>query len=139
MTNMFLSADSLLRKIGDAGEVIKEEVNTTTMTLGERTAYCLQRTLIGLIIVFGVLAIIMLVLYVSKFIFSRETKPKKTEEKTEAVKNQAEEPAQNDDGEVVAAIIAAITAMREEEGNVGAFRVVSFKRSPKMRPWNQNK
>ena len=94
---MFLNADNLLRKIGDAGEVIKEEVNTTTMTLGERTAYCLQRTLIGLIIVFGVLAIIMLVLYVSKFIFSRETKPKKTEEKTEAVTNQAEEPAQNDE------------------------------------------
>lgn len=140
MTNIFLSADNILRKMGDAGEVIKEEVNTTSMTLGERTAYCLQRTLIGLIIVFGVLAVIMLVLYISKFIFSRETKPKKADEKTEVAEEATEEPVQsNDDGEIVAAIIAAITAMRQEEGKGEAFRVVSFKRSSGVRPWNQNK
>lgn len=34
----------------------------------------------------------------------------------------------SDESEVVAAIIAAITAMREEEGQHGGFRVVSFKR-----------
>ena len=34
-----------------------------------------------------------------------------------------------DDGAVVAAIVAAIRAMRAEEGNTGAFRVVAFKRA----------
>ena len=41
------------------------------------------------------------------------------------------------DEEIVAAITAAITLMREAEGSTGTFRVVSFRRTGGARPWNQ--
>lgn len=141
--NILLSADNILRKTDAAGNVIKEELSTTAMTIGERAIYCLQRTLIGLGIVFGVLVVIMIVLYISKFIFTRGESTSKHEENKKPEETPAAEPISapvaSDDGAIVAAIVAAITAMRENENDPSGFRVVSFKRAIKTRPWNQNK
>ena len=50
--------------------------------------------------------------------------------------------AVEDDGAVIAAITAAISAMLAESGDAtyqGGFRVVSFKRSNRNTPWNSAK
>lgn len=128
--------------------VANGEVSTTAMSFAERLAYCLERTLIGLIIVFGVLAIIWLVLAVFKVVFYTIPESKKNgnanekQKVEEAVAPVATSVTSNasfsSDDEIVAAIIAAITAMRAEDGNdsPSGFRVVSFKRKGKARPWN---
>lgn len=132
-TNMLLNATDMLTRAADG----KTEKLTTAMTLSERAAYCVERTLIGLIIVFGVLAIIWLVLSISKFFFTYgEGKQKKEEEKDTVAVPEPEVTTSNDE-EIVAAIIAAISAMRAEKGNQSGFRVVSFKRGGKAQPWNQ--
>ena len=132
-TNMLLDAANMLTRASDG----KTEQLTTTMTFAERAAYCLERTLIGLIIVFGVLAIIWGVLAISKFFFTRgEKKPKKEEAPAVPAEAVSAVP-ETDDGEIVAAIIAAISVQRADEGKTGGFRVVSFKRGGKAQPWNQ--
>lgn len=141
--NILLSADNILRKTDTAGNVVKEELNTMAMSFGERAIYCLQRTLIGLGIVFAVLALIMLVLYISKYIFTKSDSASGSKKSSKADETPAAEPAPapvaSDDGAIVAAIVAAITAMRENENDPAGFRVVSFKRASGARPWNQNK
>ena len=132
-----------LTKVDESGNVIEREIATNTMVLSERIAYALERTLIGIIIVFGVLAVIWLVLSLFKFVFYKD--PNKNAEKKQApaapapkVQAPAPEiqaPVQNDDA-VIAAIVAAISAMRAEQGIVDGFRVVSFKRGTN-KPWNQ--
>lgn len=125
--------------------VANGEIRTTTMDFSDRLAYCIEKALIGLLIVFGVLAIIWLVLAVFKIVFYTipESKKKDAGEKTKAKESVAPVAESlsvgvSSDGEIVAAIIAAITAMREENGDIAPsnFRVVSFKRKGKARPWN---
>lgn len=130
---MLLSVAEYLTRVSDG----KSEQLTTTMTFGERAAYCLERTLIGLVIIFGVLATIWLVLSIFKLIFYKDPAKQKKAEPTQAEKAPEPESVQTDDGEIVAAIIAAISAQRAAEGNHGGFRVVSFKRGGKAQPWNQ--
>lgn len=134
MNGILLQAAEFITKVVD-GEIVSEQL-TTTMELSDRIGYALQRTLIGLTIVFGVLAIIWLVLSLFKVVFYKDPN-KKSEEKAAPVAEPAPAPlvTVSDNGAVVAAIIAAITAMRNEEGNTGAFRVVSFKRGTN-KPWN---
>ncbi len=140
MNGILLNAsDFITKKVGE--EIVSEQL-TTTMNTADRIGYALQKSLIGIIIVFGVLAIIWLVLSLFKFIFYKD--PNKKSEKKEAQPAPAA-PApvaasvpvsSNNDAEVVAAIIAAISAMRNEEGINDGFRVVSFKRSS-AKPWNK--
>ena len=134
MNGILLQAAEFITKMVD-GEIVSEQL-TTTMELSDRIGYALQRTLIGLLIVFGVLAIIWLVLSLFKVVFYKDPN-KKSEEKAAPVAEPAPATvaARSDDGAVVAAIIAAITAMRNEEGNTSSFRVVSFKRGTN-KPWN---
>ncbi len=128
--------------------VANGEVSTTAMSFADRLTYCLEKALIGLLIVFGVLAIIWLVLAVFKVVFYTIPESKKNgnanekQKVEEAVAPVATSVTSNasfsSDDEIVAAIIAAITAMRAEDGNdsPSGFRVVSFKRKGKARPWN---
>ena len=98
-----------------------------TMTWGERASTAGIVTLQGMVTIFLVLAILWGGIEVMHRVIVG--KPKKT------VKKMVEEtPAPKtfgvpDESEVVAAIVAAISAMREEQGQTGGFRVVSFKRA----------
>lgn len=104
-------------------------------------------TLQGMMTIFAVLAILWAAVEVMHAILHRsEPKEKKPAEKKKAVQQKNDAPATNDamiaaaiaaamaasedDGATVAAITAAISAMRAEEGCTGGFRVVSFKRVP---------
>ena len=143
MKNIFLSAGDIITRVVDG--VVESEKLTTAMNLSDRIGYALQRTLIGLIIVFGVLAVIWLVLSLFKVIFYKDPNKKTAEKKPEpkpiaapaptpAPAPVAVQPVQ-DDGAVIAAIVAAISAMRNDEGITDGFRVVSFKRGSN-KPWN---
>lgn len=117
-------------------------------TFGERASYALSHTGVGMLIIFAVLAVIWAVLAVFKVIFAGKTDKKEKaaetpEKKPEVVPPaatpiaQAPVSASSSDEEIVAAITAAITLMREAEGTTGTFRVVSFRRTGGARPWNQ--
>lgn len=137
MRNILLTAGDIITRVVDG--VVESEKLTTAMDLSDRIGYALQRTLIGLIIVFGVLAVIWLVLSLFKVIFYKDPNKKKAEKKPEPKEAPvavpvAPQPVQ-DNGAVIAAIVAAISAMRNEEGITDGFRVVSFKRGTN-KPWN---
>lgn len=117
----------------------------------EAWAKAAEVTLMGMGLVFIVLAVLWFVLYIFKLVFAKNTvsdkKEKTSEAKTEVTASpiaQAVTTAAPDDGELVAVITAAIAAYRaSEEGltgeSVNGFRVVSFKRASKGRAWNSNK
>ena len=110
--------------------------------------------IVGMLMIFSVLAILWGVLALFKLIFapqSKEKKAPKVEEKTVSEPVAVEEntvaevaPATtSNDAELIAVITAAIAAYRASEGLEGAaingFRVVSFKRANAKRAWNSNK
>lgn len=92
----------------------------------------------GMLTIFLVLIILWGAIEVMHSVLHRKKKKKKiktfikpsaaTEKPSEASEAKAFGTPE-DDGAVVAAIVAAIRAMRAEEGNTGAFRVVAFKRA----------
>ncbi len=91
-------------------------------------------TLLGMVAIFAVLAILWGVIEILHRAFNLpvKRKAKKAEASAplvEAVAPAVDEPAETDDGAIVAAITAAITAARAEEGNSTGFRVVSFRRT----------
>lgn len=122
------------------------------MSFGDRVLYGLPVLLLGMGIVFLSLCALWLVIEVFHRIINRKPKEKQGTEPeiaplppdaipkpiVEAAEKKAEAPV-TDDGAVVAAITAAISAMLEEEAEepVG-FRVVSFRRSGNGRAWNSN-
>lgn len=97
-----------------------------------------QTALLGMLTVFAVLSLLWGCLEIFKYVFYTIPERKKNSAKTEEVKSVqpstvAEAPSTSvygDDKAVVAAIIAAITAAREEEGipSTVPFRVVSFRK-----------
>ena len=109
---------------------------------GERwenfTGTGIQTFILGMVTVFAVLAILWGCLEIFRYVFytiPERNKANGGEKPAPAPKVEpAPEPvAYSDDGEVVAAIIAAITAMRNEEAAESgvaptAFRVVSFRK-----------
>jgi sodium pump decarboxylase gamma subunit len=97
----------------------------------------------GMGMVFLVLAILWLVLLVFKKVFYKD--PAKTEKKTEktadTVPSAVAVPAPADDGQLVAAITAAVAAYIESDPALssqfaGGFRVVSFKKKNGKTSWN---
>ena len=107
-------------------------------------------TILGMLMVFSVLALLWGVLAIFKLIFVGGTsKKKKPEVKAENRAEAAEAPEaavtvdEDDNTELVAIITAAIAAYRENEGysgsDVNGFRVVSFKRANAGRAWNSKK
>lgn len=139
MKNILLSAGDIITRVVDG--VVESEKLTTAMNLSDRIGYALQRTFIGLIIIFGVLALIWLVLSLFKLVFYKDPNKKTAEKKPEPKSAPAPAPAPvtvqspQDDGTIIAAIVAAISAMRSEQGITDGFRVVSFKRGTN-KPWN---
>ena len=108
-----------------------------------------QTVVLGMGMVFAVLAILWAILSIFKLIFAgkspKEPKPvkqkpikeKPAEAKAESV--TAPTPAVQDDGALIAVITAAVAAYMAETGEevpVGGFRVVSFTRVRGGKPWN---
>ena len=100
----------------------------------EAWKYAGEMTLIGMGMIFAVLAILWAVLAIFKLIFAKDSAPKSVPAPKQETK-PAPAPAPvsvtaSDDRELVAVITAAIAAYRAEEGsaNIGGFRVVSFRR-----------
>ena len=94
----------------------------------------LQTAALGMITVFAVLCIIWGFLELFRVVFYRienkvSTEKTLTEPAVPVVPETAEEVAE-DDGEIVAAIVAAVTQMRADEqtASPAAFRVVSFRK-----------
>ena len=98
----------------------------------------LPTAVLGMVIVFAVLAILWGCLEVFKYVFYTLPEQRKKEAQGESDDAPATvsksvpvgEATYADDGEIVAAIIAAITAARAEEGMTApaGFRVVSFRK-----------
>lgn len=122
--------------------------------LGERVVEGLQTLVLGLGMVFAVLALLWGVLAIFKVIFydlpekkkkaqSGETKKADEAEKTKAQPASEVVPTQaytavQDDGAVIAAITAALTEYFAESGTyTGGFRVVSFRKSQTGSAWNK--
>ena len=111
----------------------------------ERLALAGQMTLLGMGMIFAVLAILWGVLAIFKLIFA---KPEKKKAKPAPAAPQAEPvvvpepvvaPAATDDAELIAVLTAAIAAYEASLGNEvapGGFRVVSFRRANGGKAWN---
>ena len=105
------------------------------LSASERVSTAGIVTLQGMLTVFAVLAILWGAIELMHRILHRE-KPKTAEKKDETAvavttvgDTEVDAAPATDDGAIIAAITAAITAQRADEGNTGAFRVVSFKRA----------
>ena len=115
------------------------------MTMNERLSEAGVMVVLGMLMVFSVLAIIMIVLMIMERVFAN--KGKSEAPKKEAAPKVAPAPVpapvvQQDDGAVIAAITAAISLVLAESGDAtyqGGFRVVSFKRSNRNTPWNSGR
>lgn len=115
---------------------------------GEAWSEAGKVTLLGMGMIFAVLALLWLVLAVFKVLFVKNGAKKTAQEKKETAPVAETVPApvakSSDDEELIAVITAAIAAYRaSEEGMDSAqadgFRVVSFKRAGRGRSWNSNK
>ena len=111
--------------------VSMESVMNNGMSLGERLAYGLRMTAVGMLTVFAVLGVIYLIMLLSGLIFGSAGKKKPEPEVSAA---DAVDPA------VVAVLTAAVAAVLAEEAQASgteppAFRVVSFRRT--ARGWNE--
>lgn len=112
------------------------------MTMNERLSQALVMVVMGVLMVFAVLATIMVVLMLTARLFTKDNSPKKAEKPTATVASEPKMPTApvvepcEDDGAIVAAISAAISVMLAETGSTGKFRVVSFKRVDKKSAWN---
>ena len=125
-------------------------VMPTALALSPETLELMWQTpLLGMAMVFAVLAILWAVLAIFKLIFvgksPKESKPVKVkEEKPAEIKQESvtvapvAPSAAESDAELVAIITAAVAAYMAEEGTeyAGGFRVVSFKRVRGGRAWN---
>ena len=105
------------------------------MTFADRASEALRVSILGMGMVFAVLAILWLVLEVFRFVFYDLKNPKKSEEKKEKPVAKAEPapapavvtaPA-SDDAEIVAAITAALCVVLDKPAT--SFRVVSFRKT----------
>lgn len=109
------------------------------LNMGDKTKFALENSLLGVMIVFSVLVLMFIIVkIVSSVMVGRK------EKKEESMPSEAPAPAPAatvaptpvpavatvSDGELVAAITAAISLMLEAEGkDPRGFRVVSFRRS----------
>ena len=118
-----------------------------TPPIGERVAEGFEIFVLGMLMVFAVLALLWGVLAIFKIVFYDI--PQKKKENAEraadqAVKAEDTKPAPvavapiEDNGAIVAAITAALTAYFAESGEYsGGFRVVSFRKSQTRSAWNK--
>lgn len=121
----------MLRSIADTTALASEALPET---LSDKAMFALENSVLGLVIVFAVLAILFIVVKIVASIMGKGGEKKSAEAKpTPAAPTAPPTPApvpQTDDGEIIAAITAAISLMLEAEGkDPRGFRVVSFRRS----------
>lgn len=110
------------------------------MTLGEALSKGLQTTVIGLVIVFGVLAVLMIVLILMKKIFYKEPAKKVQVQPAQVAKPVPAAPAEVneelDDAELVAVLTAAIAASLNT--STYNLQIKSYRRVGGCAPaWNQ--
>ena len=123
----------MLRSIADTTALASEALPET---LSDKAMFALENSVLGIMMVFAVLAILFIVVKIVASIMgkggekkSAEAKPTPTPTAPTAPPTPAPVP-QTDDGEIIAAITAAISLMLEAEGkDPRGFRVVSFRRS----------
>ena len=108
--------------------------------------YVGEMVLLGMGMVFAVLAILWGILTIFKVVFvGKEQKPAAPKAapveapKAVVVEQPVAVSAPADDTQLIAVLTAAVAAYRSSEGEVGGFRVVSFKRSTGGRAWNAKK
>jgi sodium pump decarboxylase gamma subunit len=108
--------------------------------------YVGEMVLLGMGMIFCVLGLLWGVLALFKLAFvgkekkPTEQKPQKVESpKTTMIEQPTAVSAPADDTQLIAVLTAAVAAYRDAEGEVGGFRVVSFKRSTGGRAWNAKK
>lgn len=115
------------------------------MSFSERASEALTMVVLGMVMIFAVLATIMAVLMLMERIFVRKLADGESKKPEPVAAPKKPEPvpqptaAVEDDSAVIAAITAAISVMLAESGDAtyqGGFRVVSFKRSNRNTPWN---
>ena len=103
------------------------EVNPNeSLPLGEGVLYGLEMLLVGMLIVFAVLALLWGALEISGVLFRKLSGMEKAPAAKEAEVAPAPVAAAADDTELIAVLTAAIAAM--ESAPAARFRVVSFKR-----------
>ncbi|MBO5898950.1 MAG: OadG family protein [Clostridia bacterium] len=123
------------------------------MPMADRLAYSLRMLIVGLGMVFVVLAILWGVLVLSRILLHDMPNRRREEEKGESQKAVATAPAApaptpapvvvpapaQTDAALIAVITAAISAAMAEEGSApaGGFRVVSFRRVSGNSAWNR--
>lgn len=103
----------------------------TAMSFGDRLAYAGRMTLIGMMTIFAALSILWLALVLFRRAVERKAAPKASNAVAPAAPTPVAAPAPTNDGEIVAAITAAISLMLADEngGKAPNFRVVSFRRA----------
>ncbi len=127
---------NLLMLEGVAIESASKAASFDNMSFADRASEALKTSLLGMGTVFAVLALLWGLLEIFRFFFydipnkkkhSHEEKPEKAPEPviTEAIPEPVS--AANDEGEIVAAITAAIACMTGTP--VTGFRVVSFRKT----------
>ena len=135
--NKIISVSALIAILSCVLGISSFAAETEIKPFGERTAEALGNLVLGMLVVFSVMAILCLILtFTGKFFAAKD---KKTTEKTtaEAPAPVVEEAPASNDEEIVAAITAAITCVLASEGTPApAFRVVSFKKANTKRSWN---
>ena len=105
---------------------------TGTLGFGERASTAGIVTLQGMLTIFLVLSILWGAIEIMHRVLHKDKKETKKESAPVAAPAPVVTPAPvevQDDGAIIAAITAAIMAMRSESGEGSAFRVVSFKRA----------
>ena len=101
-----------------------------TLGFGERASTAGIVTLQGMLTIFLVLSILWGAIEIMHRVLHKDKKETKKESAPAAAPVVTPAPVEvQDDGAIIAAITAAIMAMRSESGESSAFRVVSFKRT----------
>ena len=104
-------------------------------TMNDKVMFALENSFLGVLIVFAVLALLSLIVKLVASVLTPKEKKAPVEKTVAPTPTPAPAPAPasstaSDDGEIVAAITAAISLVLESEGkDPNGFRVVSFRRS----------
>ena len=115
-------------------------LSSAEMALGERTTYAVTLTVLGMLIIFAVLATVGFTIVIMRwFLNAGEKKTGKAPATPSAAVPQgipATAPTQADDAAVLAAITAAIAVVWENEHPGTGFRVVSYRHLNQGAAWN---
>ncbi|MBR7033080.1 MAG: OadG family protein [Clostridia bacterium] len=129
-----------------AAVIAESDINSVLnngLSFSEKASLSLKMILMGMGTVFAVLFIIWVFLTIFRLVMDKAKGVKKNKAPVTAAPapvgtDNGNEP---DEGALIAAITAAVTAYREEEGSPApsSFRVVSFEKRGASRPWKKNR